>query len=59
MKAQCSKCQKWFPITRDLENLIDEGIIQALDIHLCPHCAEVEAEAAEYEEAIYNFFYAL
>ena len=55
MKAQCSKCKKWFQINQELETLIEEGYINALDINLCDHCSEVEAEAAEYEESIYNF----
>ena len=57
MKTQCAKCKKWFQISKDLENLIDEGIIHPLDINLCRECAEVEAEQAEYEEMLFNFIY--
>jgi len=52
MKAQCKKCGKWFPITRDLENLINEGIIHPVEVNLCQECAEIEAEMAEYEEEL-------
>ena len=50
MRARCNKCGTWFPITRDLENLIFEGVILPNDINLCPLCAEIEADQAEYEE---------
>lgn len=50
MKAQCKKCGQWFKITRQLNELIEEGIIHPLDINLCPECAEIAAEMAEYEE---------
>lgn len=45
--AQCKKCGLWFPISRQLDELIQDGIINALDINLCPVCAEREAEEAE------------
>ena len=54
MRAHCNNCGTWFPVTRELEGLIYEGIITPLDINLCPLCAELEAEYAEYEEYLYN-----
>lgn len=50
MKANCVKCGKWFHINKELENLIEEGIIHPLDINLCNDCAELEADNAEYSE---------
>ena len=52
MKAQCIKCGQWFPISRELNELIEDGIIHPLDINLCPVCAEIEQEYAEYCEEI-------
>jgi hypothetical protein len=49
MKARCNNCGKWFPISRELNNLIEEGIISPLDINLCEQCAEIEQDTAEYE----------
>ena len=53
MKAQCKKCGAWFPITRELEDLIESGIIHPLDVNLCASCAE-EAEEDANEQAIFE-----
>ena len=50
MKANCKNCGRWFPISRELEELIQDGIIYAPEVNLCPDCAEIEAERAEWEE---------
>jgi hypothetical protein len=49
MKAQCSKCGEWFPITKEQDELIQDGIINPVDINLCEECSEIMAEALEYE----------
>ena len=54
MKAQCKKCGTWFKITPELEELIMEGVIYAPDINLCPMCAELSEEQAQFEEYMYN-----
>lgn len=52
MKAQCNKCRNWFTITKELQNLIEEGFIHPLEVNLCPECAEIEQERAEYEHEL-------
>jgi NAD-dependent SIR2 family protein deacetylase len=47
--AKCSKCATWFPISRILEDLMNEGIIHPLDINLCPECSEIAEEEAIFE----------
>jgi len=54
MKAQCSKCGEWFPITREQNELIEDGIINPVDINLCPDCTEILIEALEYEYSELN-----
>ena len=49
MKAQCSKCGEWFPISKELENLIEDGIIHPVEVNLCPDCTDIMIEALEYE----------
>ena len=49
MKAQCNKCGEWFPISKELENLIDDGVIHPVDVNTCPECSERLIEALEYE----------
>jgi hypothetical protein len=49
MKAQCIKCGEWFPISRELEELIEDGVIHPIDVNTCPECTEVLIEALEYE----------
>jgi NAD-dependent SIR2 family protein deacetylase len=49
MKAQCIKCGEWFPISKELENLIEDGIIHPVDVNTCPECTERLIEALEYE----------
>jgi hypothetical protein len=56
MKAQCKQCGTWFPITRELEKLIEEEIISPLDINICPMCAELDEERAVYEEENRYYF---
>ena len=49
MKAQCIKCGEWFPITKELEELIYDEVINPVDICLCSECAGIMTEALEYE----------
>jgi hypothetical protein len=44
--AHCKKCGTWFPISKELDELIQDGIIHAIDINLCPICAERAEEEA-------------
>ena len=52
--AQCSRCACWFPISRTLNDLIEEGIIYPVDVNLCSDCAEIVQEEAEMEMELYN-----
>jgi hypothetical protein len=49
LQAQCTCCGTWFTISRELEILIEEGIISPLDVNLCPLCAEDAEEQAIFE----------
>ena len=49
MKAQCRKCAEWFPISRELNELIEDGIIHPVDVNTCPECSDRLIEALEYE----------
>ena len=55
MKARCVNCGEWFPITKELEELIIEGIIHPVEVNLCPLCAEEEADQAEWEASITEY----
>jgi len=59
MKARCISCGEWFPITRELDELIQEGIISPVDVNLCQECAELEAEYCEFEEELYSIINSL
>ena len=57
LQAQCTECGTWFTISRELEILIEEGIIHPLDANLCPLCAEEANDQAIFEaelESIIN-----
>jgi NAD-dependent SIR2 family protein deacetylase len=49
MKAQCIKCGELFPISKELEELIEDGIIHPVDVNTCPECSDILIEALEYE----------
>jgi hypothetical protein len=51
MNATCKTCGTRFPLTQELQDLIESGIIHPLDVNLCASCAE-EAEEQANEEAI-------
>jgi hypothetical protein len=50
--AQCKKCALWFPISKELQELIQDSIINAVDVNLCPVCGEQEADEAELEHEL-------
>jgi len=54
--AKCVACRKWFPISKELNELIEDGIISPVDINLCQECAEIAQEEAEYNNELYMFF---
>jgi NAD-dependent SIR2 family protein deacetylase len=49
MKARCIKCGEWFPISKELESMIEDGTIHPVEVNLCPDCSERMIEALEYE----------
>jgi hypothetical protein len=49
LQAKCTECGTWFTISRELEILIEEGIIHPLDVNLCPLCAEDANDQAIFE----------
>ena len=49
MKAKCSKCLEWFPISREPRELIENGLIHPVEVNICPDCSDIIIEALEYE----------
>ena len=54
--AKCVTCRKWFPISKELNELIEDGIISPVDINLCQECAEIAHDEAEENNELYMFF---
>lgn len=50
--AQCKKCGKWFPISKQLQDLIINGLIHPLEVNLCTECAEYEQEQEEHRHEL-------
>jgi NAD-dependent SIR2 family protein deacetylase len=54
MKAQCRKCGKWFPISKEQIELMEEGFISGIDINLCDECADILNDAYDYSYEQYS-----
>lgn len=53
-KAKCCKCGEWFPISKELINLIEEGYISPVDVNLCDECADIMSEIYDYSYEQYS-----
>jgi hypothetical protein len=58
-QAKCINCGEWFPLTPELENLIEEGIIHPLDVNLCDDCSEEASNQAIFEAELDYLIYNL